>query len=465
MSHFESAATTDPVKDQRPVSATSDKTAGPPINSSRPISLHDTAQEQYHNTMTSNTSPISTSPEKRVTVRSERSLRSTLPPRNNSLLDSENGGKASPLTVLQCLKAILFATKINVLLIFIPLGIIANRLHWPDVAIFVLNFIAIIPLAKLLGYATEEIALRLGENLGALLNASFGNAVELILAIIALKEGKTEVVKASVLGSVLSNLLLVLGFCFVAGGYKYKTQTFNQTAAQTSASLLSLSCLSLLIPAAFHATATEIDQTANIQHLSYGTAIVLLIVYIMYLIFQLKTHTHLYSTSNDAEEEEEPLLPLWLGVVLLLAITVVVAFCAEFLVDSIKGLEGALSQTFIGLILLPIVGNAAEHVTAVSVAMKNKMDLAIGVAIGSSMQIALFVTPLMVIIGWIIGQPMTLFFNTFETCVLFVSVLIVNYLIQDGESNWLEGVMLLSTYVIIAIAIYFYPASAIPGSS
>ncbi|KAF9186903.1 hypothetical protein BGZ51_001693 [Haplosporangium sp. Z 767] len=411
--------------------------------------------------------PDSTSPsdklDRRVSIRSERSLRATLSNHGEPTLVS-NHTRAPPLSFLQCLKAIIFATKINILLLFIPLGIIAEQLHWSDVTVFSLNFIAIIPLAKLLGYATEEIALRLGENLGALLNASFGNAVELILAIFALKEGKIDVVQASVLGSVLSNLLLVLGFCFVCGGFKFQSQTFNQTAAQTSASLLALSCLSLLIPAAFHATASEIDQTSNIKHLSYGTSIVLLVVYILYLIFQLKTHTHLYESEN--EEEEEPVLPLWLAIVLLLVVTVVVAICAEFLVGSIEGLSQSwnISPTFIGLIMLPIVGNAAEHVTAVSVAMKNKMDLAIGVAIGSSMQIALFVTPLMVIIGWIIGQPMTLFFNTFETCVMFVSVLIVNYLIQDGESNWLEGVMLLSTYVIVAIAIYFYPAVPVAGS-
>ncbi|CAO3571392.1 unnamed protein product [Mortierella alpina] len=372
-----------------------------PLYSSRPASLN-----SHQDTV-----PFSDRPQRKVTIRSEQSLRATLPD-ENPILGRET--PAEKLTILQCLKTVLFATKINVLL-----------------------------------------------NLGALLNASFGNAVELILAIFALKEDKIDVVQASVLGSVLSNLLLVLGFCFVCGGFKYSSQTFNQTAAQTSASLLSLSCLSLLIPAAFHATATEVDQTANIQHLSYGTSIVLLIVYVLYLVFQLKTHTHLYATGD--EEQEEPVLPLWLSIALLVAVTVVVAICAEFLVGSIEGLSHAwgLSPTFIGLILLPIVGNAAEHVTAVSVAMKNKMDLAIGVAIGSSMQIALFVTPLMVIIGWISGHHMTLFFNTFETCVLFVSVLIVNYLIQDGESNWLEGVMLLSTYVIIAIAIFFYPASAV----
>jgi len=244
----------------------------------------------------------------------------------------------------------------------------------------------------------------------------------------------------------------------LCGGLKYQSQIFNQTAAQTSASLLALSCTSLLIPAAFMATAGDIDQSTNIQHLSYGVSIVLLVVYALYLFFQLKTHTHLYAGEN--EEEEEPVLPLWLGIALLLVVTLTVAFCAEYLVGSIEGLSKSwnISPTFIGLILLPIVGNAAEHVTAVTVAMKNKMDLAIGVAVGSSMQIALFVTPLMVIVGWIIGQPMTLFFNIFETCVMFVSVLICNYLIQDGESNRLEGVMLLSTYAIVAIAFYYFPS-------
>ncbi|KAG0298025.1 hypothetical protein BGZ96_003293 [Linnemannia gamsii] len=402
--------------------------------------------------------PLTNTPDHRVTIRSVRSLCGAKHTQTGISLGPDHH-EHEPLSFFECLKVILFATKINILLLFIPLGIIASKLHWAPVTVFVLNFIAIIPLAKLLGYATEEIAMRLGDNLGALLNASFGNAVELILSIVALKEGKIDVVQASVLGSVLSNLLLVLGLCFICGGYKYQQQKFNQTAAQTSSSLLSLACLSLLIPAAFVATAKEIDHRDHIQSLSYGTSIVLLVVYVLYLIFQLKTHTHLYATDNE-EEAEEPLLPVWMSITLLLVVTLIVALCAEFLVDSIEGLSESwnISPTFIGLILLPIVGNAAEHVTAVTVAMKNKMDLAIGVAIGSSMQIALFVTPLMVIIGWFIGQPMNLFFNTFETCIMFVSVLIVNYLIQDGESNWLEGVQLLSTYVIIAIAVFYYPS-------
>ncbi|OAQ36247.1 calcium/proton exchanger [Linnemannia elongata AG-77] len=412
--------------------------------------------------------PISTSPEKRVTVRSARLNRDSLPPsflHGDPILGSENGGHPKPLTIFQCLKLVLLSSKINVLLVFIPLGIVSGHVHWSDVTVFILNFIAIIPLAKLLGFVTEEISLRLGENLGALLNASFGNAVELILSIIALKEDKIDVVKASIIGSILSNLLLVLGFCFLAGGYKYKSQTFNQTAAQTSASLLALSCMSLLIPAAFIATASESIAHPDVKNLSHGTAIVLLVVYVLYLWFQLKTHEHLYAT--EAEEEEVPLLPLWLGIILLLGITVLVALCAESLVGSIEGLSTSwdLTHTFIGLILLPIVGNAAEHATAVTVAMKNKMDLAIGVAIGSSMQIALFVSPLMVIIGWGLSKDMDLFFGIFETSVMFISVLIVNYLIQDGESNWLEGIMLLSTYVIVAIAIFYLPDPVSTGGA
>ncbi|KAG0043836.1 hypothetical protein BGZ83_010990 [Gryganskiella cystojenkinii] len=419
---------------------------------------HDTPQNDNADSRV-HSSPLSTNPNQRVTIRTERSLRNTMS--NSPTLIGEH---AKPLTILQCLKTILFATWLNVLLVFVPLGLVAAHVGWSPIIVFIFNFIAIVPLAKLLGFATEEIALRLGENLGALLNASFGNAVELILSIIALKEGKIDVVQASLLGSILSNLLLVLGCCFIFGGLKFKTQKFNQTVAQTSSSLLSLSCLSLLIPAAFASTSKTADQTSGIQHLSQGSSIVLLVVYILYLYFQLKTHTHLYSTTS--EEEEEPVLPLWLGILTLLVVTVIVAFCSESLVGAIDPLSTSwkVSRTFIGLILLPIVGNAAEHVTAVTVAMKNKMDLSIGVAVGSSMQIALLVTPLMVIIGWIIGEPMTLFFNTFETCVLFVSVLIVNYLIQDGESNWLEGVMLVSTYIIIAIAVFYYPvADAVAG--
>lgn len=294
----------------------------------------------------------------------------------------------------------------------------------------------------------------------------------------ALKNGEIRIVQSSMLGSILSNILLVLGCCFLAGGIKHNQQFFNSTVASTMSSLMAVSAASLIIPATLYAVMQssekpEQDKNGNILLLSHGTAIILLILYVLYLVFQLKTHTKLFdeedseshptspsqtsptsshnrptppprhNSQNLRHHPEEPLLSPWAAGVALVVITVAVAVCAEFLVDSIDSLvqTAHISKTFIGLILLPIVGNAAEHVTAVVVAYKNKMDLAIGVAIGSSMQIALLVTPFLVILGWIIGQPMTLHFETFETVVLFLSVLITNYLISVRALGlrWYDG--------------------------
>lgn len=253
----------------------------------------------------------------------------------------------------------------------------------------------------------------------------------------------------SMLGSILSNILLVLGCCFVAGGIYNHQQTFNSTVASTMSSLLSLASASLIIPATLWAALnnSKSNSTENILILSHGTAIILLVIYIMYLVFQLKTHADLFETEGQGEgedEEEHILAPIPAGIALVV-VTILVAICAEYLVDSIDSIveTAHISKTFIGLVLLPIVGNAAEHVTAVVVATKNKMDLAIGVAIGSSLQIALFVTPFLVILGWIMDRPMTLHFEIFETVVFFLSSLIVILLIQDGKSNYLEGVLCL----------------------
>ena len=287
------------------------------------------------------------------------------------------------------------------------------------------------------------------------------------------------------LGSILSNILLVLGCCFLAGGIKHPQQKFNNVVASTMSSLMVVSTASLIIPATLYAVMKDTDpnQEKNILILSHGTAVILLLLYVLYLIFQLKTHSELFDAKGEEEQDGEDeadgeqeegrvLSPPAAGVALVL-ITVLVAVCAEFLVDSIDSIvqTAHISKTFIGLVLLPIVGNAAEHVTAVVVAMKDKMDLAIGVAIGSSMQIALLVTPFLVILGWIMGKPMTLRFETFETVVFFLSVLITSYVIavnspsslkglvqrklttgQDGKSNYLEGAMLLGMYTIIALA-------------
>jgi len=281
------------------------------------------------------------------------------------------------------------------------------------------------------------------------------------VSVVALKNGEIRIVQSSMLGSILSNILLVLGCCFLAGGIKHHEQTFNKTVASTMSSLMTVASASLIIPATLYAALarSESNSEKTLLILSRGTAIILLILYVMYLVFQLRTHSDLFDERPDQEEngdadateqEEVHILSPWAAGVALVVITIAVAVCAEYLVHSIDSIvkTAHISKTFIGLILLPIVGNAAEHVTAVVVALKNKMDLAIGVAIGSSMQIALLVTPFLVLLGWIIDQKMTLHFETFETVVFFLSVLVTNYLIQDGKSNYLEGAMLLGTYVL-----------------
>lgn len=387
------------------------------------------------------------------------------------------------------LKLALLSSPVNYLLVFVPLGLLSGGLDWGSNATFWLNFLAIVPLASVLAYATEELAEHTGETIGGLLNATFGNAVELIVSIIALLNGQVRIVQALMLGSILSNSLLVLGCCFIAGGITRVQQTFNQTVAQTMSSLMALATAGLLIPAAFHSSVPSdgkakfpdpnSDADFKILSLSRGVAIILLVVYILYLVFQLKTHKARFEeqsqeddgiiTSSLAEEgtsakgDAEHLTIIGSLSVLVLA-TLLVSFSADYLVGSIDDIVEllGLSKTFIGLIVIPIVGNAAEHATAVIVAMKDKMDLAIGVAVGLSLQIALFVTPFMVIIGWIVDVPMSLYFSTFETAVMFVSVFITNLVILDGESNWLEGAMLLSTYLVVALAFFYYPDNVTP---
>jgi len=347
-----------------------------------------------------------------------------------------------------------------------------------------MNFLAIIPLAKLLGESTEQLALHTSQSVGGLLNATYGNAVEIIIAVIALNAGLIRVVQSSLIGSILSNLLLVLGMCFVAGGIKINVMKFDTTAAQTSSGILFLSVLAVVLPAALKVQVQDeqaaLDELRIAQNLtvnetwvdprgahplsletrllvlSRGTALIMLIVYGLFLFFQLHTHKQFYKDEDDDEEEETPEMTMPVSIFMLAVVTVFVAVCSDFLVDSLDEVTDAwgISETFAGMILLPIVGNAAEHLTAVTVAMKNKLNLSIGVAVGSSQQIAMMVVPLLVILGWILDQPMSLYFDVFETAVLFMTVIVVHSLIMDGESNWLEGAMLLSVYCILGIAFY-----------
>jgi Ca2+:H+ antiporter len=260
-----------------------------------------------------------------------------------------------------------------------------------------------------------------------------------------------QIVQASLIGSILGNLLLVMGLSFVWGGIHYTTQKFSSEASQVNGSLLLLALVSMVIPEMY---SSSTSGTA-IEDLSHYTALLLLLLYFLQLLFQLKTHSQLYAA--EAQHDELVEMSYRDSIILLLGSTLFVAFMAEILVGSISHAaeEYHLPTLFIGVILVPFFGNAAEHFTAITVAGKNKMDLSVGIAIGSSIQIALFVTPLMVLMGWALGVPMTLQFGSFETLVTFLAVLIANFIIQDGKTNWLEGAMLLITYGIIAIAFWF----------
>jgi Ca2+:H+ antiporter len=351
-----------------------------------------------------------------------------------------------------------------VLLLFIPVSLAAHFLEWGELIVFVTAGLAILPLAGWMGTATEEIAVVLGPAMGGLLNATFGNATELIIALVALRAGLVSVVKASITGSIISNLLLVMGLSMLLGGIRYKEQTFQPIVARVNAASMNLAVIAILLPTAMNYTSQGIDKV-TIQHLSVAVAVVLIIVYALTLLFSMKTHAYLYDVGVAETEDEEtpqhkPNVLLWSGV--LLVCTLLVAVESEMLVDSLEVATSQLGLTalFTGVILVPIIGNAAEHATAVTVAMKNKMDLSVSVAVGSSMQIALFVAPVLVIAGWIFGQPMDLDFNPFELVAVTVSVLIANTISSDGKSNWLEGTLLLAAYIVLGFAFYFHPVIA-----
>ncbi|ABG52696.1 calcium/proton antiporter, CaCA family [Trichodesmium erythraeum IMS101] len=361
-------------------------------------------------------------------------------------------------------------TIISILLVFVPISIAANAMELGSSVIFITSAIAIIPLAGWMGTATEEIAVVLGPNLGGLLNATFGNATELIIGIIALNAGLVRVVKASITGSIIGNLLLVMGLSMFLGGLRFKEQKFQSVVARLNASAMNLAVIAILVPTAVNATSNGISSN-TMQNLSVAVGIVLITVYILTLLFSMKTHSYLYEVGivgsesqdldSDSESEEnaehKPNLLLWILVLLIATLTV--AFESELLVDSLEEATSALGLTalFTGVIVVPIIGNAAEHATAVTVAMKNKMDLSVSVAVGSSLQIALFVAPVLILTGSLLGQPMDLNFNPFELVAVVVAVLIANSVSSDGRSDWLEGVLLLAAYTILGLAFYFHP--------
>ena len=350
------------------------------------------------------------------------------------------------------------------LLIFVPLAILLR--FWPGglspTALFVCSALGIIPVAGWIGRATEALAARVGEGLGGLLNATFGNAAELIIAGIALSKGLTNVVKASITGSIIGNVLLVLGLSILFGGVKYKEQYFNRAGARTSAISLSLAAIGLVIPTLFHSAAYSSPAGWSLlaeQKLSLGIAIVLFLTYFCVLGFTLRTHKYFFQCGDQDIVESGPQWSPGKAVIILLISTAFVAVLSEFLVGTIENVRHSVGVTevFIGVIVVAIVGNAAEHSTAILVAMKNKMNLSVGIAIGSSLQIALFVAPLLIFLSYFFGRPMDLEFTMPEVFAVVASVYILFQISGDGETNWIEGVQLLSVYVILGILFFYLP--------
>ncbi len=363
------------------------------------------------------------------------------------------------------------------LLVFVPIAIALRFVPAFDnpTALFICACLAIIPLAGWMGKATEHLAEHLGQGIGGLLNATFGNAAELIIALFALSKGLEGVVKASITGSIIGNLLLVLGLSLFAGGAKFKTQKFDRTAASTSATALTLAALALLIPTIFHLIAAQVPVAnggwtpQKEQNLSLAIAIVLFLTYIGTLYFSLVTHKDLFvgeamqGAAQEVGHEEEESGDHWTkgkSITVLLVATAFVALISEFLVGAVEAARGALgfTEVFVGVIVVAIIGNAAEHSSAILMAMRNKMDLSLGIALGSSLQIALFVAPILLFASYFLApHPMNLEFTIPEVVAVFGSILIVQQISSDGESNWVEGLQLLSVYTILGILFFYLP--------
>ena len=384
------------------------------------------------------------------------------------------------------------------LLLAMPVAIVLEVMHAPAAAIFVVAALAIVPLAGLMGRATENLAETVGAGLGGLMNATFGNAAELIIALMALAEGPAMfgLVKASLAGYIIGNVLLVLGVSFVAGGLKFKRQTFNPTAAGMGATMMIVAATGMLIPTLYYGIMIEMQEhgqvpaaaapaaagttgvsdkmVGEVVSLSEEISIVLFATYVLSLWFSLKTHSHLFGGPEDSGsgEHHEPEWNRKTSVIVLLLATVGVAIMAEFLVSSVDSACEALgmSKIFVGVIVVAVIGNAAEHSTAVMVAMKNKMDLAVNIAIGSSMQIALFVAPVLVFASWIMHSgpgefPPDLHFTMMEVIAIMIAVLVLLAVSQDGESHWMEGGMLVSLYAILGLAFFHLPDVALEGAA
>jgi Ca2+:H+ antiporter len=358
---------------------------------------------------------------------------------------------------------------LSILLIFGVVAVVAELAGWNPLIVFVGSGLAMIPLAGWMGKATEALAVHTGPRVGGLLNATLGNAAELIITIMAIREGimnptineqMLELVRASLTGSILGNILLVLGLSILVGGLRHGTQKFDRSHAGLNATMLMLAVAALVIPSIFSHSIEAVNHDA-VEYLSLGVAGVMIGLYVLALIYQLRDPgAHTYEDDEYAAAEEEA--PHWssarAGIVLLLA-TGAIVWMSELLVGTVEHvvLEVGITEFFLGIIIIPLIGNVAEHLVAVQVAARNKTELSLAISVGSSLQIALFVAPLLVFISLLMGNPLTLVFNQFELIALMAAVLIAGMVSLDGESNWLEGAMLLTIYIIIALAFFWLP--------
>ncbi|RID63813.1 hypothetical protein BRARA_E02784 [Brassica rapa] len=386
-----------------------------------------------------------------------------------SLSFPEHATKSPKNSVLRSIKIVIFSNKLNMLLPFGPLAILVHYMIDSKGWVFLLSLIGITPLAERLGYATEQLAFYTGPTVGGLLNATFGNVTELIISIFALKNGMIRVVQLTLLGSILSNMLLVLGCAFFCGGLVFyqKDQVFDKGIAVVNSGLLLMAVMGILFPAVLHYTHSEVHAGSSEMALSRFSSCIMLIAYAAYLFFQLKSQSNnsycpLEEETNQNEEtcgeDEDPEISKWEAIIWLSILTAWVSLLSGYLVDAIEGASVSwnIPIAFISVILLPIVGNAAEHAGAIMFAMKDKLDLSLGVAIGSSIQISMFVVPFCVVIGWIMGEQMDLNFQLFETAMLFITVIVVAFFLQEGTSNYFKGLMLILCYLIVAASFFVH---------
>ena len=347
---------------------------------------------------------------------------------------------------------------LNVLFALAPLAIIGSFAGAPPTVLFVASALAVVPAAGILGRATEELAAHTGPRIGGLLNATLGNAAELIITLFAIRAGLLDLVKASITGSILGNLLLVMGASVLAGGVRNGVQRFDRTHAGVNATQLLLAVVALLIPSLFFFAHTE--TVGPVESLSLGTAAAMIVVYALGLLFAMRTASPEPELAREVEAQHPGGWSVRTSLVALLAATALIAWPSEILVASVEHATRALglSEFFIGIIVVPLVGNVAEHVVAVQAAWKDKMELSMAVSVGSSLQIALFVAPVLVFVSLLMGHPLTLVFSPVEITALFAGVLVAAFVSGDGETNWLEGAQLLGVYTILALAFFFVPA-------